>query len=143
MKEESKREKNTHKWLISALRWCQRPSWLCSLLGNEARWIDPWWDAVISLWSEHRCHKRTSILTRHHVRCSLLSRISSILLGEELLLGGHCGHPLMWHMLAIGGVGESRILRSQQLLEERKNTTRINKMQFKFSLHKSFKTSSS
>jgi hypothetical protein len=114
--------KNTHKWLIfSALRRCQRPSRLCSLLRNQARGIDPWWNAIISLWSEHRRHKWTSILSGHHVWCSLLSCISSILLGEELLLCCHCGlHRLMGHVLAIGGVGESGILRSQQLLKRRK-----------------------
>lgn len=110
-------EENTHKWLIfSALRWSQRPSWLSSLLGNQTSGINPWWNTVVCLWGKHRSHVGISILT-HHVRSSLLSRICSVLLRKELLLCGHRGHRLMGHVLAICGVGESGILRSQQLLE--------------------------
>jgi hypothetical protein len=110
--------KDTHKWLIfSALRRSQRPSRLRALLGNQTRRVDPWRNAIVSLRGKHRRHERVAILTRHHVRRGLLSCICGVLLGQELLLRRHGGHRLVGHVLAIGGVGESGILRSQQLLE--------------------------
>lgn len=127
---ESKWNRDTHKWLVfSALRRCQWPSRLSSLLRNQSRWIDPWRNAIIGLWREHRGHEGTSVLSWHHVRCSLL-RCIRILLRQELLLGCHRRHCLVGQMLPICRVCKSRILRSQQLLEEEKR--KINKMQFEW-----------
>lgn len=130
--EQIRSESDTHKWLIfCALRRCQWPSRLSSLLRNQTCWIDPWRNAVVSLRGEHRRHERIAVLSGHHVRRSLLSRVG-ILLREELLLRcSHSRHGLMRHVLAICGVGESGILRSQQLLENRKRRGKINEMQFK------------